>query len=76
MCSDCAPAIVPRGPRGDAWLVASGLYVWQAVAALESGARPQELGLSAHEARLAIEYRERDPELVDAAIAAAGASAR
>ena len=73
VCSGSAPAIARRGPRGDAWIVGTPLYVWQVVEALERRGSPaavaRETGLAEHQVRVAVEYYERSPEEIDAILA-------
>jgi uncharacterized protein (DUF433 family) len=76
VCSDGPPAIAPRGPRGDAWIVGTPLYVWQVVEALErlgsTAAVASETGLREHQVRVAAEYYERAPEEIEAVLAERG----
>ncbi|MEA2420943.1 MAG: hypothetical protein QOF55_42 [Thermoleophilaceae bacterium] len=62
-----------RGPRRRAWLVGTAYEVWEVVAVLERrgspGAVAAETGLTEQQVRLALEYWERYPAEVDAALA-------
>jgi uncharacterized protein (DUF433 family) len=73
VCSGDPPAIARRGPRRRAWLVGTGYEVWEVVAVLERRGSPAavaaETGLSEHRVRLALEFWERYPAEVDAALA-------
>jgi uncharacterized protein (DUF433 family) len=73
VCSGSPPAIARRGPRRRAWLVGTGYEVWEVVAVLERRGSPSavaaETGLSERHVRLALEFWERYPEEVDAALA-------
>ena len=73
VCSGDPPAIARHGPRGEAWIVGTPLYVWQVVEALERCGSPavvaREIGLTEHQVRVALEHYERAPEEIDAAIA-------
>jgi len=63
VCSGNPPAIVDRGPDGAGWLTGTRVYAWQVAEALDrlgsTGAVAGELGLSAHQVRVALEYAER-----------------
>jgi uncharacterized protein (DUF433 family) len=73
VCSGSPPAIARRGARRRAWLVGTRYEVWEVVAVLERrgspGAVATETGLAEHQVRLALEYWERYPDEIDAAIA-------
>jgi uncharacterized protein (DUF433 family) len=73
VCSGEPPAIARRGPRGDAWLVGTPLYVWQVVEALErrgsTAAVARETGLAERQVRLALEFYDRAPDEIDARLA-------
>jgi uncharacterized protein (DUF433 family) len=73
VCSGDPPAIARRGPRKRAWIVGTGYEVWEVVAVLERRGSPSavaaETGLSERQVRLALEFWERYPEEVDAALA-------
>jgi uncharacterized protein (DUF433 family) len=73
VCSGEPPAIARRGPRGDAWIVGTPLFVWQVVEALERRGSPaavaRETGLSERQVRVAADYYERAPEEIDARLA-------
>ena len=73
VCSGEPPAIARRGPRRDAWIVGTPLYVWQVVEVLERRGSPsavaEETGLSERQVRVALEYYERTPEEIDAVLA-------
>jgi hypothetical protein len=74
VCSGSPPAIARRGPHRRAWLVGTTWEVWQVVAVLERrgslSAVAAETGLSERHVRLALEFWERYPEEIDAALAA------
>jgi uncharacterized protein (DUF433 family) len=73
VCSGSPPAIARRGPHGRAWLVGTGYEVWEVVAVLERRGSPAavaaETGLKEQQVRLALEYWERYPVEIDAALA-------
>jgi uncharacterized protein (DUF433 family) len=73
VCSGSPPAIARRGPHRRAWLVGTAYEVWEVVAVLERrgspGAVAAETGLKEQQVRLALEFWERYPEEVDAALA-------
>jgi hypothetical protein len=73
VCSGSPPALARRGPRRRAWLVGTSWEVWQVVAVLERRGSPSavasETGLSERQVRLALEFWERFPEEIDAALA-------
>jgi hypothetical protein len=73
VCSGAPPAIARRGPHRRAWLVGTAYEIWEVVAVLERrgspGAVASETGLSDHQVRLALEYWERYPDEIDAALA-------
>ena len=73
VCSGSAPTIGLRGPHREPWLVGTGLAVWQVVEVLERRGSPAavaaETGLSEQQVRLALEFWERAPEAIDAALA-------
>jgi uncharacterized protein (DUF433 family) len=73
VCSGSPPAIARRGPRRRAWLVGTGYEVWQVVEVLErrgsTSTVAAEMGLSEQQVRLAVEFWERYPEEVEAALA-------
>jgi hypothetical protein len=74
VCSSVAPALLPGGPGDEptALVGATGLAVWQVVAALSDGRTPAELGVTPAQARLAEAAYERDPETIDRLIVARG----
>lgn len=73
VCSANPPAIARRGPHRRAWLVGTGYEVWQVVAVLERrgslSAVAAETGLSERQVRLALEFWERYPDEIEAALA-------
>jgi hypothetical protein len=73
VCSGSPPAIARRGPRKRAWLTGTSFEVWEVVAVLERrgspGAVASETGLSERQVRLALEFWERYPDEIDAALA-------
>ena len=73
VCSGSPPAIARRGPRRRAWLVGTKYEIWEVVAVLERrgspGAVAAETGLTEQQVRLALEYWERYPAEVEAALA-------
>jgi hypothetical protein len=77
VCSGSPPAIARRGPSRRAWLVGTTYEIWEVVAVLERrgspGAVASETGLTDHQVRLALEYWERYPDEIDAALAEARA---
>jgi hypothetical protein len=74
VCSGDPPAIARRGPHRRAWLVGTAYEIWEVVAVLERrgspGAVASETGLTERQVRLALEFWERYPEEIDAALAA------
>jgi uncharacterized protein (DUF433 family) len=73
VCSGSPPAIARRGPKRRAWLVGTGYEVWEVVAVLERRGSPAavaaETGLREQQVRLALEFWERYPEEIEAALA-------
>jgi len=71
VCSTGPPGIAERD--GQAWLVGTPVYVWQAVESLERNGRAEraarELGLTRHQIRLAEAYYDRFPAEIDRSIA-------
>jgi uncharacterized protein (DUF433 family) len=72
VCSGSPPAIARRGPHRRAWLVGTGYEVWQVVEVLErrgsTSTVAAETGLSEQQVRLAVEFWERYPEEIEAAL--------
>lgn len=68
VCSSEPPVLVARGARGAASLLGTGVDVWRVVVALERDGSEErvarDLGLSAHQVRVALAYAERHPEAV------------
>ena len=66
VCSGNPPAIMERGPDGEGWITGTRWYAWQVEEALDrlgsEEAVAAELGLSAHQVRVALEYAERAAE--------------
>jgi uncharacterized protein (DUF433 family) len=73
VCSGSPPALARRGPRRRAWLVGSAYEVWEVVAVLERRGSPDavaaETGLSEDQVRIALEFWERYPDEIEAALA-------
>jgi uncharacterized protein (DUF433 family) len=63
VCSGNPPAIMERGPDGAGWITGTRLYAWQVEEAFErlgsERAVAHELGLTAHQVRVALAYAER-----------------
>jgi uncharacterized protein (DUF433 family) len=63
VCSGNPPAIMERGPDGPGWITGTRVYAWQVVEVADrlgsAAAVAAELGLSAHQVRVALEFAER-----------------